>query len=63
MQKKKASEEADEAAAAKENESNEEISKEDMEIRRLIEERSTTPKEETQHLKEVSKQIKNASGT
>ena len=44
-------------------ESNEEISKEDVEIRRLIEERRTTPKEEKQRLKEVSKHMKNASGT
>ena len=29
-----------------------------MKIRRLIEERRTTPKEEKQRLKEVSKQIK-----
>ena len=41
-------EEADEAAAAKETE---EISKEDVEIRRLIEERRNTPKEEKQRLK------------
>ena len=32
--------------------------KEDVEIRRLIEERRTTPKEERERLKEVSKQIK-----
>ena len=44
-------------------ESNEVISKEDMEIRRLIEERRTTPKEEKQRLLEASKQTKYASGT
>ena len=44
-------------------ESNEEISKEDVEIRRVIEERRTTPKEEKQRLNEVSKHIKNVSGT
>ena len=44
-----------ETAAAKEIE---EISKEDVEIRRLIEERRNTPKEEKQRLKEVSKCIK-----
>ena len=55
--------ETNEAAAAAKTtlESNEEISKEDVEIRRLIEERRTTPNEEKQRLKEVSKQ-KNASG-
>ena len=53
-------EETNEAAAAakKTLESNEEISEEDVEIRRLIEERRTTPKEEKQRLKEVSKQFK-----
>ena len=45
-------EEAGETAAAKETE---EISKKDVEIRRLIEERRSTPKEEKQRLKEVSK--------
>ena len=51
-EKEKNDEEADEAAAAKEtHESNEEISKEHVEIRRLIEERRTTPKEENQRLK------------
>ena len=46
-------EEAGETAAAKETE---EISKKDVEIERLIEERST-PKEEKQRLKEVNKCI------
>ena len=56
-EKEKNDEEADEAAAAKKShESHEEISKEDVEIRRLIEERRTTPKEEKQRLKEVGKQ-------
>ena len=51
-------EETDDAAAAeKVLESDEVISKEDMEIRRLIEERRTTPKEEKERLKEVSKQF------
>ena len=46
--KEKNDEESDEAPAAKEtHESNEEIPKDDVEIRRLIEERRTTPKEET----------------
>ena len=54
-EKEKDDEEADETAAAKETE---EISKEDVEIRRLIEERRNTPKEEKQRLKEVSKYIK-----
>ena len=64
-EKEKNDEEADEAAAAatETHESNEEISKEDVEIRRLIEKRRTTPKEEKHRLREVSKQIKNASGT
>ena len=48
-------EEEGETAAAKETE---EISKKDVEIRRLIEERRSTPKEEKQRLKEVSKSIK-----
>ena len=57
--KEKNDEEADEAAAAKEtHESNEERSKEDVEIRRLIQERRTTPKDEKQLLKEVSKRKK-----
>ena len=57
-------EETNEATAAKKMlESNEVISKEDAEIRRLIEERRTTPKEEKQRLKEVSKQKTNESGT
>ena len=47
----------------KRHESNEEISKEDLEIRRLIEAKRTTPKEEKQRLKDVSKQTKNASVT
>ena len=53
-------EETDDAAAAAEQMlgSNEVISKEDMEIRRFIEERRTTPKEGKQRLKEVSKQIR-----
>ena len=51
-EKEKDDEEAGETAAAKETE---EISKEDVEIRRLIEERRSTPKEEKQRLKEVSK--------
>ena len=37
---------------------NGETSKEDVEIRRLIEVRRTTPKEEKQRLKGVSKQIR-----
>ena len=45
-------EEAGETEAAK---ATEEISKEDVEIRRHIEERRSTPKEEKQRLKEVSK--------
>ena len=53
-------EEAGETAAAKETE---EISKGDVEIRRLIEERRSTPEEEKQRLKEVSKCIKNVSDT
>ena len=58
-EKEKDDEEAGETAAAKEIE---EISKEDVEIRRLMEERRSTPKEEKQRLKEVSKH-KNVSGT
>ena len=55
-------EEANETAAAKETlESNDAISKEDVEIRRLIEERRNTPKGET--TMERSEQTKNASGT
>ena len=46
------------AAATKTLESNEEISMEDVEIRRLIEERRTTSKEEKQRLKEVCKQTR-----
>ena len=52
-------EEAGETAAAEETE---QISKEDVEIGRFIERRST-PKEEKQRLKEVSKCIKNVSET
>ena len=51
-EKEKDDEEAGETAAAEETE---EVSKEDVEIRRLIEERSNTPKEEKQRLKEVRK--------
>ena len=58
-EKEKNGGETDDAAAAKKTlEFNEVISKEDMEIRRLIEERRTTPKEEKQRLKEVSTQNK-----
>ena len=53
-------EEAGEIAAAKETEK---ISKEDVEIRRLVEERRNTPKEEKQRLKEVNTCIKNVSET
>ena len=61
VNEKEKDEEADETAAAKKTE---EISKEDVEIRRLTEERRNTPKEEEQRLKEVSKRVKkNASGT
>ena len=49
-EKEKGDEEADETAAANEIE--------EMEIRRLIEERRNTPKEEKQRLKEVSKRKK-----
>ena len=49
-------EEANEAAAAKKTlESNDAISKEDVEIRRLIEERRSTSKGEKQRLKDLSK--------
>ena len=51
----KDSEEEGETAAAKETEN---ISRKDAEIRRLIEERRSTPKEEKQRLKELSKCIK-----
>ena len=51
-EKEKYDEEADETAAAKKTK---EISKEDVEIRRLIEERRNTPKEEKQRLEEVCK--------
>ena len=54
-EKEKEDEEAGETAAAKETE---EVSKEDVEIRKLIEERRNTPKEEKERLKEVSKCIK-----
>ena len=46
------------SAAAKENE---EFLDKDAEILRLIEERRSTPKEEKQRLKDLSKRIKNAS--
>ena len=55
-------EETNGAAAKKTLEPNEEILKENVEIRRLIEERRTTHRKEKQRLKEVSKQIKNTSG-
>ena len=45
------------SAAAKENE---EFLDKDVEILRLIEERRSTPKEEKQRLKDLSKRIKNA---
>ena len=54
-------EEEGEKATAKDTE---EISRKDAEIRRLIEERRSTPKEEKQRLKELRKCIKkNVSGT
>ena len=53
-EKEKNDEEADEAAAKE----TEEISKEDAEIRRFIEEGRNTPKEEKQRLKEVDKRKK-----
>ena len=59
-EKEKDDEEANETAAAKETE---EISKEDVEIGRLIEERRNTPKEEKQRRKEVSKCNKNVPET
>ena len=46
-------------AAAKETE---EISRKDAEIRRLIELRRSTPKEEKQRMKELSKSIKKCIG-
>ena len=48
------------AAAAKQNtlEVNEEVSFEDLEIKRLIEERKTTAIREKQRLKELTKQIR-----
>ena len=46
------------SAAAKENQ---EFLDKDAEILRLIEERRSTPKEEKQRLKDLSKRIKNAS--
>ena len=50
-EKEKNDEEADEAAAAKTTlETNDGVSKEDVEIRRLIEERRTTPREKKQRL-------------
>ena len=51
-EKEKDDEDAGETAAAKETEA---MPKEDVEIRRLIEERRNTPKEEKQRLEEVSK--------
>ena len=54
-EKEKDDEEAGETAAAKETE---ELSKENVEVRRFIEERRTTPKEEKQRLKEVTKCLK-----
>ena len=54
-EEKKDGEEAGETAAAKETE---EISNEHVEIRRLIEERRSTPKDETRRLKELSKCIR-----
>ena len=59
-EEKKDGDEAGETAAAKETE---EISKEDVEIRRLIEERRSTPKEEKQRLKKGANAIKNVSET
>ena len=60
MQKKKNKQERkNEAAAAKKiPEVNEEVSIEDVDIRRLIEERKSTAKGEKQRLKELSKQIR-----
>ena len=46
------------AAAKKILEDNDEVSNEDVETRRLIEERRNTTRGEKQHLKEVSKQIR-----
>ena len=54
-EKEKDDEEASDTAAAKETG---QVSKEDVEIRRLIEEIRSTPKEEKQRLKEVSKCFK-----
>ena len=51
-EKKTVGEEAGATAAANETE---EVSKKKVEIRRLIEERRSTPKDEKQRLKEVSK--------
>ena len=56
---KKDGEEAGETAAKE----TEEISHKDAEIRRLIELRRSTPKEEKQRMKELSKSIKNVSET
>ena len=58
-EKDKNDEESGETAAAKETD---EISKEEVEIRRLIEERRNAPEKEKQRLKEVSKR-KNVSKT
>ena len=53
-------EEANESVAAKKTlESNDAISKEDQEKRRLIKERRSTSKGEKQRLKDLSKHIKN----
>ena len=57
---KKDGEEVGETAAAKETE---EVSNEDVEIRRLVEERRSRPKAEKQRLKEVSKCFKKVSET
>ena len=54
-EKEKDDEKADVTAAAKETE---EISKEDVEIRRLIEETRNTPKEGKQRLRDVGKRTK-----
>ena len=56
MMEFKQEETSEAAAATKTLESNEKLSQEDVESRRLIAKRRTTPKEETQRLKEVSKQ-------
>ena len=59
MQKNKQEMNKNEGAAAKKIlEDNDEVSNEDVEIRRLVEERRNTARGEKQHLKEVSKQIR-----